>query len=436
MAEVQEPIGTDKILRMLKELSTQVATKKDLEGLATKKDLDATKKDLKGLSTEMKGLSTEMKGLATKKDLEGLATKKDLEATKKDLEGLSAKVDRLIEATPAAVPVPNVFVLGKPRVARLLGSVSTWTMVKARTSDLKTENSKHSSKKSSRSDNGEFRFFLVSCAHCVHSVIAGSNDTSILPICANAALVISEINVIRVGFHKDSSGSEYKFDGNPHTNIVFLELEEKAETLVEAPLTIPIIAPLDFEFMTYYVSGTSLSGRVNGSGLQWNDDKKVYSFIPSIAGPGCSGTLMYTARDIIVGIFKGTREMNRARGLIVPFPKWDQVEWFDCTAQLAPFNDHDNTLEGFHWYLTLGECKPRSFQTSSNSPHFGDGMRSGIDSDEDSDQDNDDDDSEEDEDFPGPPDVTARDSTTTCWSKAVKRARGALCLAMKRVSRA
>jgi hypothetical protein len=71
------------------------------------------------------------------------------------------------------------------------------------------------------------------------------------------------------------------------------------------------------------------------------------------------------------------------------------------------------------------ECKSRSFPTAFKSPSVGDRMRSGVDNDEANDEAN-----GEDENFPFPPDVSARDSTITGSSKAVKRARCALRLAV------
>jgi hypothetical protein len=97
-----------------------------------------------------------MQSLATKEDLKGLATKEDLK-------GLATKVERLIAATPAAADIPNVYVAGKKDIAERFGSSSTWTLVKVRHHDLPKSSIPH--------DGGDFIFLLVSCAHCVHSVM-------------------------------------------------------------------------------------------------------------------------------------------------------------------------------------------------------------------------------------------------------------------------
>jgi hypothetical protein len=204
--------------------------------------------------------------------------------------------------------------------------------------------------------------------------------------------------VIRVGFHEVSSRSKYDFDKEDKSDIVLLMLGENkagenASTLALAnDFTIPIITPLETAVVGQSVSGTSLTGRVNGSCLQWMQRRQVYSFIPIFAEPGCSGTLMFTGDDIVVGCFKGTRDVKSTvtRGVIVPFPLWKNVQWVDCECA-NPGSEHQVIAfgttkvkgpEGFPSYLKLSKCNARSFQkaiASKNSDHdMGGGVDNGY----------------------------------------------------------
>jgi outer membrane murein-binding lipoprotein Lpp len=317
-----------------------------VDGLATTVAVAGLAKAMAGLESKVDGLVSKVDGLESKVDgleskVDGLESKVDgLESKVDGLAGLESKVDglveqgkRLIAATPAAAEIPRVYVAGNKARAEKVGSMSTWTLVTAPRHSVKM----HNTLRQNTNDNGAFHFFLVSCAHCVHSAITGQKKTSILPICANVKSEISKTIVIRVGFHKSSTERGYNFGTSPHTDIVFLELAaNQMKNEGEDRPVIPTIVPHDEPVVADNVSGTSLSGRVNGSRLQWMDKNKIYSFIPTFAEPGCSGTLMFTTGDIIVGCFKGTQTMNPniTRGVIVPFPKWDQVQWLDCTMGL------------------------------------------------------------------------------------------------------
>jgi hypothetical protein len=103
-------------------------------------------------------------------------------------------------------------------------------------------------------------------------------------------------------------------------DIVFLQLAGKPRIISDEfviPEIIPVIqnvsvtAP-DFIGRQQNVSGTALSGRVNGKSLQFDIKTKCFSFLLNFAEKGTSGAVMYTTgtgenQQQAMGCFKGSK---------------------------------------------------------------------------------------------------------------------------------
>jgi hypothetical protein len=67
------------------------------------------------------------------------------------------------------------------------------------------------------------------------------------------------------------------------------------------------------------------------------------------------------------------------RGIIVPFPQWDDISWIECKKQLESYAETSitlvsgiqlegpMTLNGCPMYLTLARCKEYDFTLKHNS---------------------------------------------------------------------
>jgi hypothetical protein len=344
------------------------------------------------------------------------------------IDNLSTQIELLVDATPAAANIPKVFVAGCKKTAQLTGAAATWTLVKAATSDVtpagtattKPTNTttttttvvspekQKQDNRGERSDNDvvEFTYLLVSSAHCIRTIRNGNDngkDVSLISLSKDiASFLLSPIlkdagvRVTSVGFHtkvmKKNANEKLPASVGSLIDIVFLKLSGKPpSSIVSDKFAIPEIIPVDagsvLEPGQQNVAGTALSGRVNGTGLQYDNKKNVFSFLADFAEKGTSGTVMYTAigdNQQALGCFKGTSNDGSAgmhlRGIIVPFPRWEDIEWIECKKQPESFGttftlpsglQMERTVQrdGCSMYLTLARCMEHDF-TSKHDVAF------------------------------------------------------------------
>jgi hypothetical protein len=139
---------------------------------------------------------------------------------------------------------------------------------------------------SDREEDDEYAYLLVSSAHCIRQIRNATDkgrDVSLICICEDAASFLDNkeglpIEVESVGFHKkviDYNQQPSQSDSSL-IDIVYLKLTSKPPpSIVSDEFEIPVIVPVN-DWKTYFgrqnVSGTALSGRVNGKGLQFDKD--------------------------------------------------------------------------------------------------------------------------------------------------------------------
>ena len=375
-----------------KELALQKAQDKEMEEALQKVQDEGLARFLKFMWKDLKEGQRRLE-----KDVGSL--KEDVGSLKEDVGSLKNDMGRLKAAIPGAADIPNVFLVGDTYRAKVEGASSTWTLVKAKTAEV------HSAKVPSsisgagykkdepftpvstqsilprpvtldpaKKESGEeFTYFLVSSAHCVGEVATCTvkkevinMPASLIYLCNGLKDVLvedgdeqaqdnSKVRVKNVGFHRMAIEDTVEFQKNPQVDILFLELEEApiAAKNCGVPIITPIaVSDVDELNMCSSVSGTSLSGRVNGTSVQNLRNKNgctsgIISFIPSFAEGDRSGTVMFGLRadgktPTALGCFKGfmanKKETIEKRGCIVTFPDWNDVKWCPVKRQLEQIN--------------------------------------------------------------------------------------------------
>jgi len=254
-------------------------------------------------------------------------TEKFQTKTEQILKATTEKLDRLVDATPAAATYPSVLVIGTDQEkskARRQGGNATWTYV-----------------------TFQDEMCLVSSAHCLMKVQTGSfaSDPERKVLVFHLSDEIGgeiereKIAIGKVGFRRELV--EASFQGmrkNPKQDIVFLELKEIPDRALNHETVLLTISPPQCDLIREYdcVVGTSLSGHVRGHGLEQLNDG-TFTFLPEFCEKGNSGTVMFAIKSsqeaFPLGCFKGTGPSQAGlhmRGVIVPFPSEDEIQWLDC----------------------------------------------------------------------------------------------------------
>ena len=295
------------------------------------------------------------------------------EGLKQGLEELKTTTKAILDATPGAAAIPEVYVLGDESVAKQRGSSATWTLVKARTADCFNRPTKRDRSprvvspetvrgNEEKQPEESYTYFLVSSAHCVHR-IANSSPHSVIFLCSTVGKFLAtesnaghdgqRMRVLKVGFHHAINRVSHEkqkafFFRNPTTDIVYLELEGEPPVAVLKQYVVPLIDPNTDVAKFHSVAGRALSGRLNGTGLQKLEEYKgMMSFVSNFSEDGCSGTVMYglppqESCTPALGCFKGhvsyIRGNKQDRGWFVRFLQWKEIQWTPVVVQLRAIN--------------------------------------------------------------------------------------------------
>ena len=304
---------------VLQQLQQIIATEvsKIQKEMATKEDIDKIREEM-ATKEEIAEIREEM---ATKEEI---AKIREEMATKKDVTTITDKLDRLLVATPAAAIPEGNFVLSPPRedfaAPVIQGGRWTFSLVKHRSSE----------------DN-DYRYFVVSCAHCAlrqwfYEGEADETTDSVYLTVPKKVMNVAQ----RVGFVftedsklRDFVAIEVNLKGDNPTGV-------KKEDALEWPNNNQATVELGRPNSS---AGHSHSAPVRGQNVVHGNDGNFH-FVADSREKGNSGAIMFLENRTLVGnnqvhvlgLFKGTKDIGRKgeyeeRGAILPFPNFDNVQF-------------------------------------------------------------------------------------------------------------